>query len=490
MIAILLGYTAPYLIGTVYLDFYAGDWLYKDSVRSILLIFYGITFILILLVAFLISKRLKRADQQNEYINFLALHDSLTRLPNRRQFIDLLAAKLAAGKKGAVILLDLDDFKAINDTLGHVFGDRVIEAIAARLSQIVDGRVAVSRFGGDEFLILMERGEAPDELSRLIRKIQEAFGPAVVIDNNEIEIRFSMGISLFPEDGTDINQLIMNADLAMYSVKDSGKNGHKNFSSSMMNSRIRKSRIEVLLKDAIENDGFAVAYQPQIDLGTGEIYGYEALLRLRESDISPAEFVPVAEINGSIVKIGRIITEKAARQLSDWRQDGLELKPVSVNFSASQLHDSGYLRFIGHILKKYGIAPQLIEIEITGSIFMKNRQTTMSFLKKLKEMGIAVSIDDFGAGYSSLNYLTFLPVDKIKLDRSLNVKFLGMDSNQVMESLISLIHSLGLKAIAEGIETRGQVERLKAAGCDFVQGNYFSKPLWPEQIAKIHRNRF
>lgn len=454
-----------------------------------MLIFYGLTFFLIFLVAYVILKRLEKADQQNEYINFLALHDSLTKLPNRKQFIDLLTAKLAEGKKGAVILLDLDDFKEINDTLGHVFGDRVIEAVAKRLSGVADDRVAVSRFGGDEFLILMERGGG-DELNRLIHRIRDAFSSVIRIDNNEIEIRFSMGISLFPEDGTDIGQLIMNADLAMYSVKDSGKNNHKHFSSSMMNNRIRKSRIEALLKEAIENDGFTVVYQPQIDLKTGEVYGYEALLRLREADISPAEFVPVAEINGSIVKIGRIITEKTVRQLSSWRDSGLDLKPVSVNFSANQLHDSGYLRFISHILKKYEIEPKLIEIEITGSIFLKNRQTTLTFLKKLKEMGIAVSIDDFGAGYSSLNYLTFLPVDKIKLDRSLNVKFLEMDGNKVMESMISLIHSLGLQAIAEGIETRGQVEKLIAAECDYVQGNYFSKPLWPDQIAKIHTNRF
>lgn len=433
---------------------------------------------------------LEKIHHEFQYINFLALHDSLTRLPNRRQFIDLLTAKLSSGKRGAVILLDLDDFKGINDTLGHVFGDRVIEGIAERLAEVADENVVVSRFGGDEFLMLVERGNDEEELDHLIHRIKTAFSSIIQIDNNDIEIRFSMGISLFPEDGTDVNQLVMNADLAMYSVKASGKNGSKYFDSSMMNSQINKSKIEILLREAIENDGFDMVYQPKINLKTGEIYGYEALLRLKESDISPAEFVPIAEINGSIVRIGRIVTEKVVEQLSDWRKSGLELKPVSINFSANQLHDSGYLYFISQLMKKHHIDPHFIEIEITESIFLENKQATLIFLKKLKEIGIAISIDDFGTGYSSLNYLSFLPVDKIKLDRSLNLRFLEMSNTKVMDSMISLVHSLGLTVIAEGIETLDQVERLKAAECDFIQGYYFSCPLRPDEIVKIHRKHY
>lgn len=433
---------------------------------------------------------LEKIHHEFKYINFLALHDSLTRLPNRRQFIDLLTAKLSSGKRGAVILLDLDDFKGINDTLGHVFGDRVIEGIAERLAEVADENVVVSRFGGDEFLVLVERGDDEEELDHLIQRIKSAFGSIIQIDNNDIEIRFSMGISLFPEDGTDVNQIVMNADLAMYSVKASGKNGSKYFNSSMMNSQINKSKIEILLREAIENDGFNLVYQPKIDLKTGEICGYEALLRLKEADISPAEFVPIAEFNGSIVRIGRIVTEKVVEQLSGWRKSGLELKPVSINFSANQLHDSGYLYFISQLMKKHNIEPRFIEIEITESIFLENKQATLIFLKKLNEMGIAISIDDFGTGYSSLNYLTFLPVDKIKLDRSLNLRFLEMNNTKVMSSMISLVHSLGLTVIAEGIETVDQVERLKAAECDFIQGYYFSCPLGPNEIAEIHLKQF
>ena len=211
---------------------------------------------------------------------------------------------------------------------------------------------------------------------------------------------------------------------------------------------------------------------------------------LRAPDVSPAEFVPIAEINGSIIRIGRIVTEKVIRQLVAWRKSGLELKPVSINFSANQLHDSGYLNFIGSILTECGIDPQYIEIEVTESIFLENKQATMIFLKRLKEMGIAISIDDFGTGYSSLNYLTFLPVDKIKLDRSLNIKFLEMENTKVMSSLISLVHSLGLTVIAEGIETPEQVKRLKDAECDYIQGFYYSRPLPPDQISDIHLKKY
>ncbi len=433
---------------------------------------------------------LAKIHQYFHELNFLVLHDSLTKLPNRRQFVDLLAETLGSGKKGAVLLLDLDNFKGINDTLGHVFGDRVIQDIAARLAVIADERTVVCRFGGDEFMVLAERAGKPGEIDLLIHRIENVFNQVIHIDNNDLEIRFSMGISLFPEDGTDVTQLVMNADLAMYSVKNTGKNGYQYFNTSMMNSQISKSKIEVRLRDAIENDGFYIVYQPQIDLKTGMVYGYEALLRMKDSDLSPGEFVPVAEINGSIARIGRIVTEKVIRQLSDWKADGIDLKPVSVNFSANQLHDSGYLQFISHLLVEYEIEPRYIEIEITESIFLENKQATLIFLKKLKEMGIAISIDDFGTGYSSLNYLTFLPVDKIKLDRSLSVRFLEMDSTKVMSSLISLVHSLGLTVIAEGVETAGQVERLKRAECDFIQGYYYSKPIEANRISEIHLKRF
>jgi diguanylate cyclase (GGDEF)-like protein len=429
--------------------------------------------------------QLEEIDQQKEYINFLAFHDSLTGLPNRRRFIEYLTDQLKSGKKGAVVLLDLDDFKGINDTRGHVFGDHVLEAVAKRLESVVTDKVFISRFGGDEFLMSLEYSELV-ELDYCVKRISHLFDNSIQIYNNDIEIRFSMGISLFPEDSSEVNQLVINADLAMYAVKNSGKNGFKLFDTAMMLDQMKKSNIEQIIRGALDNDGFKMVYQPQVDVETGEIYGYEALLRLKGSNLSPADFIDIAEKNGTIIKIGRIVTEKVIAQLSEWKRAGLEIKPVAINFSANQLQDGNYILFLNELLRKNAIDAKYLEIEITENIFLENKQATLIFLKQLNEMGVKIAIDDFGTGYSSLNYLTFLPVNIIKLDRSLNMKFLEIENVKVMDSLISLVHSLGLTVIAEGIETPEQVKRLKKANCDYIQGYYFSKPLEADQIPTIH----
>jgi EAL domain-containing protein (putative c-di-GMP-specific phosphodiesterase class I) len=253
-----------------------------------------------------------------------------------------------------------------------------------------------------------------------------------------------------------------------------------------MNEQIKKSNIENVLRDAIENDGFKMVYQPQVDVKTGQIYGYEALLRLKASNLSPAEFIDIAEKNGTIIKIGRIVTEKVIEQLYEWKSAGLDIKPVAINFSANQLQDGDYILFINELLKKKDIDAKYLEIEITENIFLENKQATLIFLEQVHKMGIKIAIDDFGTGYSSLNYLTFLPVNIIKLDRSLNMKFLEIENVKVMDSLISLFHSLGLTVIAEGIETADQVKRLKKANCDYIQGYYFSKPVEADQVPSIH----
>jgi diguanylate cyclase (GGDEF)-like protein len=434
--------------------------------------------------------QLEEIDSQKDYINFLALHDTLTGLPNRRRFIDLLTYKIEIGLSGAVVLLDLDDFKGINDTRGHVFGDRVLEAISVRLKNLVTDKIEIFRFGGDEFLILIECNKDFNELVNHVKTISHIFDEKIQIDDSEIEIRISMGISLFPDDSNDVNQLVMNADLAMYTVKNSGKNGYQFFDSSMVDTQNKKAYIEHLLREAIHNDGFKLVYQPQIDVMTGQIHSYEALLRLKSSQLSPMEFIPVAEANGSIIKIGRIVTEKVIEQLSRWKAQGLDIKPVAINFSANQLHDGSYIMFLSELLKKYKINADRIEIEITENIFLENKQYTLNFLQQLKAMGIKIAIDDFGTGYSSLNYLTFVPVDIIKLDRSLSMKFLEHDNNSVMGNLISLIHSLGLTVVAEGIETNLQVNKLKETGCDYIQGFYYSKPVEENEIPLLHTTIF
>lgn len=425
---------------------------------------------------------IEEIEKQRKYINYLAYHDPLTNLPNRRKFIEFLNQALRNNKTGAVIYLDIDNFKRINETMGHVYGDKVLLGIAGRLEELVSKNAFISRFSGDEFLILIQNEGDIEGIRIFVAELFNMFGKPIPLEGNNVEIAFSIGVSIFPHDSTDVDQLIMNADTALYEVKNTGKNGYRFFDMSMTEHLLRKSNIEQKIKEALENDGFKLLYQPQMDITKGEVSAYEALIRFKDHSLSPAEFIPVAEDNGSIIRIGRIVTEKVIAQLGIWQDKGYTLKTVSINFSALQLYDDGYLDFLKDMLSRYGVDAKYIEIEITESIFLDNKQLALEFLMELRHCGIRISIDDFGTGYSSLSYLTFLPLDKIKLDRSLNVKFLEIENFKVMDSLISLAHSLNLEVVAEGIETGEQLERLKAGGCDYVQGYYFSKPIEAEAV--------
>jgi|GEM_PF-446917 len=425
---------------------------------------------------------IEEIDKQKQYINFLAYHDPLTNLPNRRRFIECLNSAIGSSRIGAVIYLDIDNFKRINETMGHVYGDKVLLGITKRLEALASKDIFISRFSGDEFLILVESGDDLENVRKFIAELLRIFDGPVLIEGNNIEISFSIGVSMFPYDSTDSDQLIMNADTALYEVKRTGKNGYKFFDVSMTEHLMRKARIELQIKEAIENDGFKILYQPQIRLENGEIIGYEALIRLKNNSATPAEFIPVAEDNGSIIKIGRIVTEKVIGQLALWQSKGYPLRTVSINFSALQLYDAEYLDFLLETLYKHNVAAKYVEIEITESIFLDSKELALEFMMRLRSHGIKISIDDFGTGYSSLSYLTFLPLDKIKLDRSLNVKFLEIENIKVMDSIISLAHSLGLEVVAEGIETCEQFIRLKNGRCDYIQGYYFSKPLEADMV--------
>lgn len=282
----------------------------------------------------------------------------------------------------------------------------------------------------------------------------------------------------------------MQADLAMYSVKNSGKNSYRSFDEGMMEDQVRRSSIESLIWKSLEEDGFFMVYQPKVSLKTGEIVGYEALVRMRDCFFSPAEFIPVAEGNGSIVKLGRQVALMVVRQMAVWQEAGMVLRPVSINFSGNQLQDVDFVSFLEGLLLEYGVAASLIEIEITENIFLDDKAGTMEFLHKIKKLGMGISIDDFGTGYSSLNYLTFLPADVIKLDRSLIVKFLEFENPGVLDSMVSLVHSLGLKVVAEGVESWDQIGRLCASHCDFVQGFVFSKPIGAEEVPEFNGRVF
>jgi diguanylate cyclase (GGDEF)-like protein len=431
-----------------------------------------------------LKAQLEEIDAQKEYIHFLADHDPLTNLPNRRMFNEKLMQVINNGSKVAVLLIDLDNFKSMNDTLGHLFGDKVLQHISSKLENIADKDMFYSRFGGDEFLLLYEIKDGNDDTLRLVKQLFEIINEKFIIDQIEVKIEFSIGISMFPKDSCDTNELIMYADLALYHVKNTGKNNYSFFDSQMAEHLIYKQSVKKILKEALENDGFKLVYQPQIEILTGMVTGYEALVRLKNHNLSPAEFIEIAEEDSTIISIGRIVTKLVLLQMSQWKQKGLALKPVAINFSAVQMQDHNYKNYLFELLDEYEISPENITIEITESIFLENKDTTIVFLNELKEHGIKIAVDDFGTGYSSLSYLTFLPIDTIKLDRALNSKFLELENIAVMDSLIALAHSLNLKVIAEGIEEKEQVKRLAIGKCDVIQGYYFSRPLEVEDVEK------
>lgn len=429
-------------------------------------------------------------ESQREYINFLAYHDPLTNLSNRRKFIDKLSFALENEGCGAVVLLDLDNFKSINDTMGHVYGDKVLVEVANRLQSAVNERIFVSRFGGDEFLILISPLKDRKAAEKEVHQLRRLFDEPVIIEGQSVQIAFSMGASVFPEDTSIADQLIMNADMALYAVKNNSKNHYKFFDASMNEKVVKKLAIEQMIKSALDDDGFMMVYQPQVSVHDGKIEAFEALIRFKSLAISPGEFIPVAEETGQIIQIGRLVVEKVVKQMRLWRDQGLEPRTVSINYSALQLHDEGYLDFLLETLKCYEIEPKYIDIEITENIVMENKEMTLTFLSALRDNGIQIAVDDFGTGYSSLSYLTFLPLDKIKIDRSLIIEFLEIKNLRVMESLISLAHSLELTVIAEGVETAEQLKRLQMCQCDTIQGFYFSKPLAPSEIAQNYYKNY
>jgi len=428
--------------------------------------------------------------EKREYINFLANHDPLTELPNRRKFMDKLKDELRIENEGAVLLLDLDNFKDINDTLGHVYGDKVLKKISKKLIELESKKIFVSRFGGDEFLILI-RGEAEiEKVNEYINKITEHLEKPINVFNNELHIEFSMGVTLYPQDSTDMNKLITNADTAMYRVKKKGKSHYMYFNQNMTKKLNEKKRIKNILRDAIKSNGFKLKFQPQVNLKTGKADKLEALLRLEKYDISPGKFIPVAEETGLIIDVGRWVTEKTVEEIRDWKDNGYEARTVAINFSGEQLNDDKYVEFLKDTLEKYDIKPECIEIEITENILIEHKNESLEFLDNLKDLGVKIALDDFGTGYSSLSQLTFLPADYIKLDKILIERFIAGEKLNSIESLIKLIHSLDLKVVAEGIEEYDLFKYLKKNNCDYIQGYLFSRPLAKEDLIKDYNKNY
>jgi len=423
----------------------------------------------------------------------LAEHDFLTGLPNRMLLNDRVAQAITLAprhmKKVAVLFLDLDGFKHINDSLGHPIGDKLLQAIGKRLVECVRGSDTVSRQGGDEFVVLLSEVEhAEDAAISAVRLLQGVAG-SYSIGMHDLHVSASIGVSIYPDDGLDAETLIKNADTAMYQAKENGRQSYQFFKPSMNVRAVERQSIEESLRRAMERQEFTLHYQPKIDLRTGEITGAEALLRWTHPVrglVSPAQFIPVAEDCGLILPIGKWVLREACKQARAWQNAGLALGTIAVNISAMEFRDDKFLEEVFATINDTGLDPKFLELELTESVLMKRAEATESILKTLRARGVQVAVDDFGTGYSSLSYLRRLPIDALKIDQSF-VRQITTDPDEttIVTAVIGMGRSLKLRVVAEGVETQEQLAFLQKYECDEAQGYYFSRPVLPQQFAKL-----
>ncbi len=423
--------------------------------------------------------------QAEERMRHIAQSDSLTGLPNRLALQIRLAQTLPDARRHnwqvAVMFIDLDRFKNINDTLGHPVGDELLREVASRLSQVIRETDFVARLGGDEFVIVLPGISAPADAATVANKIIGALSSPILADGNELHTSPSIGISIFPDDGNDGDTILKNADTAMYHAKSAGRNNYQFYAGDMNKSATERLDIERKLRHAISRNELALCYQPQFSADGSHPTGVEALIRWHhpvDGIISPVRFIPIAEETGLIVEIGEWVLRTACHEMKNWIDAGLQPIRVAVNISARQLRRRDFCEVVAGCLAESGLPAELLELEITESAVMENPLEAISILESIGRMGVTLAIDDFGTGYSSLAYLKLFPIDHLKIDRSF-VADIETDLNDraIAFGTIALAHSLGLNVIAEGVETEDQLELLRTNGCDEVQGYLFSKPL-------------
>ena len=431
--------------------------------------------------------------QAEQRIWHMAHHDALTGLPNRALLLDRLGQSLVQAARYdsfvAVMFLDLDRFKSINDTLGHHIGDELLKHVAERLRAVVRAVDTVSRIGGDEFVVILQEIAGTEDAVIVAEKILNALAPAVPIEGHQLRATPSIGISLFPEDGSDAYMLMKNADTAMYHAKAAGRNTFQFFAPRMNTEAERFFKLEHRLRAAFEAGQLRLHYQPLIDLHRHAVCGLEALLRWQDPEqgmISPGEFIPIAEETGLILPIGEWVIGEALRQNRRWQEEGRPLVPVSVNLSPRQFRQTDLVESVSNILAETGQPASLLELEITESTLMHDVDETLAKLEALSAMGVRLAIDDFGTGYSSLAYLKRFPVDKLKIDQSF-VRDLTHDRDDaaIVAAIVGLARSLGLDILAEGVETDAQLAALTGHGCSKFQGYYFSRPLAPDRADEL-----
>jgi len=423
----------------------------------------------------------------------LAEHDSLTGLPNRLLLNDRLDQAIAVAHRNsrnlAVLFLDLDGFKHVNDSLGHSSGDKLLQSVAKRLLGCVRAPDTISRQGGDEFLVLLQDIEHAEDAAVTVRRILKVLGAPHSIDDHELHITTSIGVSVFPDDGQDTETLIKNADAAMYQAKASGQHTYKFFKAEMNTVAVNRQSVEEDLRHALKKHEFKLYYQPRINFVTGAITGAEALLRWvnpKRGLVRPAEFIPIAEDSGLIVPIGAWVLRQACEQAKAWQNAGLPLIDISVNVSTIQLRSPEFFDDLVVILDETGLDPKRLEIEVTESALMRSAEFVAPVLRAIRKRGVRVSVDDFGTGYSSLSYLQQFSLDAIKIDQSFVRRITGIsDDITIVSAIINLGRSLKLRVVAEGVETAEELAFLKTQNCDEAQGYFFSHPLPADQFAKL-----
>lgn len=441
-----------------------------------------------------VTRRENREAQKR--LHFLANYDALTGLPNRVLFIDRLSHSLRMAQRSSglvgVLYLDLDNFKDVNDSLGHNAGDTLLRTVADRLTQAVRTSDTVARLAGDEFTLILTNLEHRDDAAVAARKILEQLSQPLEVAEQALQIRASVGISVFPVDGTDSEELLRNADMSMYLAKQTGGSHYEFYRSEIGEKKAERLELLKALRRALEQREFVLHYQPQVELATGHIVGVEALLRWQCPErglVSPEQFIPLAEESGLVVPLGEWVLRKACAQARIWRDTGYPPLRVAVNFSACQFRQKNLVDLVKTVLDENELPPECLEVEITESTLMQDTTASLKTLQELRACGISISLDDFGTGYSSLSYLKRFPVDALKIDRSF-VRDIPQDTDDVAinSAIIAMAAKLNIRVIAEGVETLEQLNFLRTEGCAMVQGYYLQRPASAQDLALILKN--
>jgi len=426
----------------------------------------------------------KILEQQNT-LHYKANHDSLTDLPNRVLFEDRLNQGIEKAKRNksvlAVYFIDLDNFKVINDSLGHDVGDMVLQAVAIRIKDILRSHDTLARWGGDEFTVVIEDLNDEHDASLLAQKILAVLKENFLIDNHELYVTTSIGISVFPKDSKDTQNLVKYADAAMYKAKDSGKNNFKFYSDNMTKMAFERVVMEASLRAAISKKEFSVHYQPQIDAKNNNFIGAEALVRWEHptiGTISPDQFIPLAEETGLVVEIDKLVMSMAMSQFAQWRKDGYDKCVLSLNLAVKYLEQDDYIQNLKENIKKYNMDVRYLVLELTESDVMKNPESSIEKLHELSALGVNIAIDDFGTGYSSLSYLKRLPIDELKIDKSFTDDIPDNEGGTaIVKAIIAMANTIDLTIVAEGVEQKVQKDYLVKNGCNIIQGYYYAKPM-------------